>query len=230
MGSLATFSKLLENARRLYRVDSSALDDSLDRLWQRLRSDKERVETHVLVVSDHGESLGEAGALGHGETLTPNEVHVPFFIVSPRLTSGLRPDVAGSVDVAATLLDLAGVEADSRGRSLIRGVQEVPLPGEPRALGMSESSPQESGEAQRFFAVLGRTLYTGNSDQILVEDQREMSAPEELEPNLQQLFAAFEAAYLGSSAATLDDESTREALEALGYLVPEPAMRGSEEP
>ena len=65
----------------------------------------------MVIAADHGESFGEGGAVAHGLRLTDEQIRVPLVILSPRVAAGVRGDVAGSVDVAATLLSLAGVES-----------------------------------------------------------------------------------------------------------------------
>jgi arylsulfatase A-like enzyme len=78
--------------------------------------------TTIAVVGDHGELLGEHGTLSHGRWLHDPLLRVPLVIRAP----GRMPvrDVAGScglVDVAPTLLELAGVPAPRGidGRSLV---------------------------------------------------------------------------------------------------------------
>ncbi len=109
----------LQQAREAYERDLAAMDRSLDRLWQRLQSDMSVIETHVIVATDHGESFGERGSIGHGHRVSPEIVHVPFFIVSPAFPPKLRQDATGSVDVFDTLLGLARIEDSSgQGRDL----------------------------------------------------------------------------------------------------------------
>lgn len=64
----------------------------LDRLLDRLDSDAGRFETHVVIVAARG-----------------GPVRAPLLLLSPRVGPGARQDVAGSVDVARTLLSLAGI-------------------------------------------------------------------------------------------------------------------------
>ena len=103
-------ASVLAHARQLYRMDVTDLDRKLDRVLARLEADRETIETHVVLVSDHGESLGEGGSVGHGNRLSECEIHVPCVILSPTVAPGVRDDVATSVDIAPTLLGLAGLE------------------------------------------------------------------------------------------------------------------------
>jgi len=75
----------------------------------------------TLLTADHGESMGELGYFfQHGQATTPELARVPMILVAPGLAAG-RPEVPVShVDVAPTLLALAGLEAlpDSSGLDL----------------------------------------------------------------------------------------------------------------
>jgi arylsulfatase A-like enzyme len=211
----ADSEQTLRRARALYAADLGYLDGFLDGLLARLERDEPEYETHVLVVSDHGESFGEAGALGHGWRLSEEELRVPAFLLSPRLGAGLRDDVAGSVDVARTLLSLADLPAPAGtgGRDL------TATPSQPtRAYGMRRTfrrSPtfellvdgeRREVEPLLFYAVEGdRRIRTGNG-------RAAADGP------LAALFATFEARLDPSPAGDGLDPTSREALEALGYL------------
>lgn len=87
-------------------------------------------ETIVVVMGDHGESFWERGFPSHGNHLYDEELKVPLVIRVPAGTAGIRPGTVvrgqvGGIDVAPTLLDLAGVPVPPswRGRSL-RGAME----------------------------------------------------------------------------------------------------------
>jgi len=87
----------------------------------------------VLLTSDHGESFGEHGRyFVHGYTTTPENAHVPFVLRAPGLPRGeRRSEVVHHVDVAPTLLELAGLAApdDAPGVALgpvLRGERDLP--------------------------------------------------------------------------------------------------------
>ena len=105
----------LEQAKRLYARDVAYLDAALARVLDRLAADADRMETHVFVVSDHGESFGEGGSIGHGYRLSEEQLRVPAFLLSPRVASRVEHELAGSIDVAPTLLALAGVPPEGNG-------------------------------------------------------------------------------------------------------------------
>ncbi|MEO1366298.1 MAG: sulfatase, partial [Acidobacteriota bacterium] len=88
----------------------------------------------VVVTSDHGEMLGEAGYWEHGHVFDPT-LKVPLIVAAPGgLGSGRRiPEQVRGVDVAPTVLDLLGVDGSEAmdGRTLmplLRGEPDVPRP------------------------------------------------------------------------------------------------------
>lgn len=81
--------------------------------------------TAVVVLSDHGEELGESGSFNHRFTLSDAAVHVPLMVRLPGGRGG-GTHVTGLtelVDVAPTLWGLAGVQAPAgvRGQARLDG-------------------------------------------------------------------------------------------------------------
>ncbi len=79
--------------------------------------------TVVLVTGDHGEECYEHGYWGHGGAFTPEQIRVPLLLLVPGLPAGVHERLTGHQDLAATFLELLGVEnppADySTGHSLL---------------------------------------------------------------------------------------------------------------
>lgn len=76
-------------------------------------------DTVVVVVSDHGESFGEHGVLSHGYGFEQEQMHVPVLFRGPGIPEDVRIETPVSlVDVAPTLLDLAGAEPLPRGQGM----------------------------------------------------------------------------------------------------------------
>lgn len=93
-----------------------------------------REDTLLVFTSDHGESWGERFAAKedvkgvyhmHGATLYDEIVHLPLVLSAPgRLDPGVVPTQVRSVDLAPTLLDLAGLPArEVDGASLVPVIQ-----------------------------------------------------------------------------------------------------------
>jgi arylsulfatase A-like enzyme len=86
-------------------------DDQVGRLLDELERLGIAGDTIVVVTSDHGEAFQEHGVLGHTVHLYEEMEHVPLLLRWPgRIGRGkMVHEVMGLVDLAPTLLDLAGV-------------------------------------------------------------------------------------------------------------------------
>jgi choline-sulfatase len=108
-----------------YDAEVSRVDHSIGRIDAYLRKWGLIGKTHIVLVSDHGESLGEHGESGHGFFLYDSTLHIPL-VVRPAAASALAPkelpQAVSLVDVMPTILQLAGITVPSavQGRSLMR--------------------------------------------------------------------------------------------------------------
>jgi arylsulfatase A-like enzyme/ankyrin repeat protein len=102
-------------------------DDRMGAFFAWLEERGALANTIVLVVSDHGEELGEHGALGHGMKLYIESLHVPMIIVAPGALPGVVDDTVGLADLAPTVLDLLGLDRPfAQGRSLAAFLRSRP--------------------------------------------------------------------------------------------------------
>jgi arylsulfatase A-like enzyme len=185
----------------------------------------------VLLTADHGESLGELGwYFQHGHATTPDLARVPMIVTAPGASPRRIDSIVSHVDVAPTLLALAGLTPleEASGQSLAAAI----LDGEPllpRAV-----FTDTDGEAA--FYVAGKLTRIGGA----MASQR--PDPEQRPTQIQSLewggagpwrtIEVDESAvqslmlYLEQSAPLVAAEAMRpeyvEQLRALGYLPPEP--------
>ncbi|HEV7920712.1 MAG TPA: tetratricopeptide repeat protein, partial [Thermoanaerobaculia bacterium] len=69
----------------------------------------DRANTIVVVVGDHGESLGEHGELTHGLLLYEPTLHVPWIVAAPEVKARSVAAPVSSVDLAPTVAALVGL-------------------------------------------------------------------------------------------------------------------------
>ena len=114
---------------RPYVGEIAYVDSQIGRLLDWLDANDRARDTVVLVIGDHGESLGEHGESGHGFFVYEAATRVPFILRAPYDTMRGRrvAHVVRAVDVSPTVLDLLAVDAgqaerDSsfQGASLVR--------------------------------------------------------------------------------------------------------------
>ncbi|MDS0293927.1 sulfatase [Halogeometricum luteum] len=95
----------------LYRGALAYADDHLARVRDALVSAGEWEDTILVVLSDHGENVGDHGFFGHQYNLYDSLLHVPMVFHGGPFHEGRRDGLVQTLDAAPTLLDAAGVEA-----------------------------------------------------------------------------------------------------------------------
>ncbi|MFQ5477208.1 MAG: sulfatase [Candidatus Binatia bacterium] len=101
-----------ETATAMYDAGVNYADQLLGRVMAALRQRGSLDDTVLVVLSDHGELLGEHGEFGHGISLYEPVLRVPLLLrYPPRLPAGTRVATpVSTVGVFPTVLDLAGLD------------------------------------------------------------------------------------------------------------------------
>lgn len=104
------------------------VDRSIDVVLDALVASGQADRTVVIFTSDHGEMAGSHGLRQKGNLVYDENFHVPLVVCHPDFPGGGRTQALGSaIDLAPTLLDIAGLDAATtaerfpslRGRSLM---------------------------------------------------------------------------------------------------------------
>jgi arylsulfatase A-like enzyme len=130
-------------------------DSQIARLLDALDRKQLTNRTTVIVVGDHGESLGDHGEKDHGRTVYESVLRVPLIVRSPRLPPRRVGDIVRLVDVMPTALDLLGVSSPAR----CDGVSLVGLMKGERSLDLESYS--ESQYARRLGGSPVRAIRAG---------------------------------------------------------------------
>jgi len=109
-----------------YDSEIAAMDRALAPLFDYFRNADPERPAVMIVVSDHGELLGEHDRTGHGMLPYEELVNVPFVLwTRPSLGRGVRRELVSLVDVFPTLVGMAGADPalydQIQGRDLLRG-------------------------------------------------------------------------------------------------------------
>lgn len=112
MLSLVPTPESVEGMRNRYRNALGFLDDRLDRFFRRLAESGAAGNTWVLLVGDHGESLGDAGFFAHATGPHVSQYHTPCFIFGPGLVPARIDAPTQHVDLLPTLGGLMGFDVD----------------------------------------------------------------------------------------------------------------------
>ena len=111
-----------------YNSAISVADAAIGKLIGALQQRKIYGNTALIVVADHGESLGAHGEDTHGVFLYDETIHVPLLIKLPASQPAAKPATVRAaaevrlVDIAPTLLEIAAIPVPSQmpGQSLLR--------------------------------------------------------------------------------------------------------------
>jgi len=108
-----------------YEDEIAFMDQQVGRLLAELRKLGLADNTLIVLAGDHGEGLDQHDEFEHGYFLYQTTVHVPLIVRCPRVVPSGREvaAVVRLVDVAPTILDLAGVQPASQ----MQGVSLRPL-------------------------------------------------------------------------------------------------------
>lgn len=110
--------------QRMYDSEIHAVDGTLGRLFELLRTRGLFEDSLIVVTADHGEGFFEHGRLDHGYGLYDELLRIPLLMRFPRSRFAGRRIAAqvGQVDVAPTLLDVVGLSSTQAA-----GVSLLPL-------------------------------------------------------------------------------------------------------
>ncbi len=234
--------RLLAPIPSLYDGEVAFADQALGTLLEGLAARGLAATTWVVFLADHGEELDEHGALGHGQDLYGEVLHVPLIVRPAGLRRPGRPgrigrvgrigrigDLAMAMDVAPTLLHAAGVPVPGAlaGVDLVGPAWDAPESPRPGFADLDYDGRRGVSVVlgpwkliEPLTAKLGRhpLLFRLDRDPGETEDlaERHPVRAGYLRSLLRRHLLA--AAGAGRAAAVGPDPELRRGLEALGYL------------
>ena len=105
-----TEAEYREMAAKAYGM-VSMVDNAIGRIFQTLDDTGLADDTVVIFTSDHGDMFGDHGMMLKGAMHYEGCIRVPLLVKTPGRNAGVCNSLVGSIDLAATILSMAGVEA-----------------------------------------------------------------------------------------------------------------------
>ncbi len=112
----------IRNARHAYLANISYVDHHVGAMLEVLDHHNMADDTVVIFTADHGDMLGERG-LWYKMSYFEHSARIPLIISRPGRPSAVNQSHAGLLDLAPTLLELAGIEVPD----VMDGASLVPL-------------------------------------------------------------------------------------------------------
>lgn len=125
----ATDHDLVREAQAANYATIEMIDDGVGQILASLEQQGQRQNTIVVFTADHGDMMGDHGLMLKGFMPFRGTYQVPFVIDAPGRVPGRSTSLMGSLDVASTMLELAGLP----GYVGIQGTSLSPVLDDPRA-------------------------------------------------------------------------------------------------
>ena len=183
--------------------------------------------TITLLTSDHGEARGEHLEETHSFFIYQSTMHVPLIIECPGMTPGRSEGLACGIDLAPTILELLGIDAEPQiaGRSLVPAMKGAHRP---RLCYMETEMPFTRGWAPLKGLTNGRWKYIDAPRPELYDLDSDPAETENLIESRGAIAARLREALEALVASSAPDDGTsrlrdttaeeRKMLEALGYM------------
>lgn len=217
-----------ERARiaRHYDAGVVATDRALGRLIEALDERGVLDDAWLVLLSDHGELLGEEGLYLHGRSLASPLTRVPLLFRAPGGGAARRVDAPVSLmDVSPTLLALAGRPAPAafRGVSFAAALEGEPVAPRPVVLELPQVRPVPDARRRHVFGLVDgeRSLLVSPTGEVEAEGGSALAPSEArsaLDAGLEALGLAFDPADYGARDRTEPSAEMLEALRRLGYI------------
>ena len=129
------YPETLQFLRDQYDAEIAYTDAQLERLWSALRELELDDNTVIVVVSDHGEALGEHGIVGHGSQHFSEQLRVVFMVRAPGMEPQRVETPVGSLSLMPTVLELLGGPSEAGMMGPLVNPSLVPLMRDPTSRG-----------------------------------------------------------------------------------------------
>lgn len=216
--------------RNLYAAEVNYVDRFMGILFNKLKALGIYDETLIVFLSDHGESLGEHGYIGHSQ-LMQVQLHVPLILHIPGVGATQIDAPLESIDVMPTIFELLKIQrtgVEFQGKSIVPLIQNPKTFDKNRAL-ISEERDQvrvRVGDMALVFSPNGRfteqlyNLALDPSEMVNIAAKNPQISQRLKRPYYKMIGESKNVAshFLETGKKPVLDEETKDQLRALGYV------------
>lgn len=202
-----------EASRKLYDAEIDFLDDQVGKLLDFFEEQGLKQETVFVIVSDHGENIGEEGLFGHQFSVSEQLVSVPMMIKAPAIEEEEVEEQVELRELYSIIPSIAGLESGLEyGSEYAYGGYQYPRLD---LKNIPEEKHDELGKKLSFVRKSDRKLVArGEELEMLdLETGEEVEVDKEMVEKLENIGVVEEGEMLEGK-----DEKVKERLEELGYL------------
>ncbi len=198
---------------------------SADQIVGELIADLKRLEVYdkalIVVLSDHGEGLGDHGEDEHGVFLYNESIHVPLLVKLPEAqkAGGTTARPVELLDVAPTVLGLLGMDVPKAMPGVSLLAENVP----PRRIYAESFYPRlHFGWSELFSLIDEKNHYIDSPEPELYDLAKDPKETSNILTQERRVYAALKKEIEGYDRRLVPpsevDEETRQAMAALGYI------------
>lgn len=206
-----------EASSKLYDAEIDFLDDQLGKLFKFFEEEKLAEDTIFVVVSDHGENLGEEGMFGHQFSVSEQLISVPMMIKAPGLD---RNEVREQLELRRLyeiVPNLAGIEDEK-----LHFGKEKALGGYQRPRmdlkNIPEDKKRELDKRLSFVRGSGKKLVRSENDEVNEDRMIDLETGEKIEPDQEFFNKMDQIGEAEKGKIDVDEERFKSKLEDLGYM------------
>ncbi len=206
-----------EASSKLYNAEIDFLDDQLGNLFEFFKKQNLMEDTVFVIVSDHGENLGEDNMFGHQFSVSEQLVSVPMMIKAPGLDEDQVKEQTELRQLYSIIPKLAALE------------EGKPEFGQKKALGgyqrpkldlrtIPDNKVSEFDKQLSFVRGEGKKLVRSENDNGFEDNMIDLETGEQVEIDEEFVKAIEDIGEAEEGNTDIEEEEVKERLEELGYI------------
>lgn len=206
-----------EASNKLYNAEIDFLDDQLGNLFEFFEEENLAEDTVFVVISDHGENLGEDNMIGHQFSVSEQLVSVPMMIKAPGLDEDEVKEQIELRQLYSIIPKLAGLEEgkpEFRQKKALGGYQRPKL--DLRTI--PEDKVSEFDKQLSFVRGDGKKLIRSENDEGSEDSMSNLETGEQIDLDEEFVKRVEGIGEAEEGNTDIEEEEVKERLEELGYM------------